>query len=185
MRNLCVVPGTKVCQKLQTWLAHINGLSNIKANTEALIMAAQKQFLNTRVVAHKIYHTVQYARRKLCKQHAETVAHITSGCSKLARTEYTKRHNNVASIIYRAICAEYDLEHCKDWWVESEKVVRNDHAKILWDFPIQTDKHLLHNRPDIVLINHEEQTGLIIDIAVSRDENIQDKKLEKLTNISH
>ena len=80
---------------------------------------------------------------------------------------YTKRHNNVALITYRAICAEYDLKHSTDWWVEPEKVVRNDHAKIL-----QTDKHLLHNRPDIVLINYKEQTGLIIDIAVPRDKNI-------------
>ena len=63
----------------------------------------------------EIYHTVQDPRYRLCKQHAETVAHITSVCSKLAGTEYTERHNNVASIIYRAICAEYDLEHSKEW----------------------------------------------------------------------
>ena len=127
--------------------------SNIKANTEALIMAAQEQYLNTRAVAHEFYHTVPDPRCRWCKQHAETVAHITSGRSKLAGTEYTKRHNNVASIIYRAICAEYDLEHSKDWWVEPEKVLRNDHAKIHWDVPIQTDMHLLHNRFDIMLIN--------------------------------
>ena len=29
-----------------------------------------------------------------------------------------------------------------------------------------------------MLINYKEQTGLIIDIAVPRDENIQDKELE-------
>ena len=92
----------------------------------------------------------------------------------------TLRDNNVASIVYRAICAEYDLEHSKDWRVEPEKVIKNDHAKIFWDFSIQTDKHLLHNRPDIVLINYKEQTGLIIDIAVPRDENIQDKELKKI-----
>ena len=89
--------------------------SNIKANTEVLIMAAQEQALNTRAVAHRIYHTVQDPTCRLCKQHAETVAHITSGCSKLAGNEYTKKHNNVASIINRAVCAEYDLEHSKDW----------------------------------------------------------------------
>ena len=94
--------------------------------------------------------------------------------------EYTQRRNNVASIVYRAICAEYHLEHNKDWWVEPEKVVRNDHAWILWDFPIQTDKPLLHNRPGIMLINYKEQTSLIIDISVPRDENIQDKELEKI-----
>ena len=145
---------------------------NIRANTKALIMAAQEQAPNTRAVAHEMYHTVQNPRCSLCKQHAETVAHIISGCSKLAGTKNTERHNNVASIVYRAICAEYYLERSKDCWVETEKLVRNDHAKILWDFPIQTDKHPLHNRPDIILINHTEQTGLIIDIAVPRDENI-------------
>ena len=52
--------------------------------------------------------------------------------------------------------------------------------KVIWVFLIQTVKHLLHNRPDIVLISYKEQTGLIIDIAVPRDENIPDKKLEKI-----
>ena len=67
--------------------------SNIRANTEALIMAAQKQAFNTRAVAHEIYHTVQDPRCSLCKQHAETLAHITSGCSALAETEYTEGRN--------------------------------------------------------------------------------------------
>ena len=31
-----------------------------------------------------------------------------------------------------------------------------------------------------MLINYKEQTGLIIDIAVPRDKNIQDKELEKI-----
>ena len=88
--------------------------SNIRANNEALIMAVQKQALNTRAVAYKFYHTVQDSRFRLCKQHAETAGHITSSCSKLAGTEYMERHNNVASIVYRAICPEYDLEHGKD-----------------------------------------------------------------------
>ena len=53
----------------------------------------------------------------------------------------------------------YNFEHSKDWWVEPERVVRNHYAKILWDFPIKTNKHLLHNRPDIALINSKEQTA--------------------------
>ena len=94
--------------------------------------------------------------------------HISPVVAASSQGPSTLRDNNAASIIYRAICAEYDLEHSKDWRVEPEKVVR----KILWNFPIQTDKHLLHNRPDRVLINYKEQTGLIIDIAVPRDESI-------------
>ena len=130
--------------------------NNIRANTEALIMTAQEQALNTRAVAHEIYHTVQDPRFRLCKQHAETVAHITSGCSKLAGIEYTEKHNNVASIVYGAICAECKIDHSKDLWVDPEKVVKNDHAKILLDFSIQTHKHLLHNQPDNVLINYKD-----------------------------
>ena len=100
-------------------------------------MAAQEQVLNTRAVAHKIYYTMQDPRCLLCKQHAETRAHIISACSKLAGTEYTERHNKVASIVYRAICAEYNFEHSKDWWVEQEKVVRNGHAKTSGVFPFR------------------------------------------------
>ena len=119
MRSLCMVPGTNVSEVADMactyqWL----NKSNTRANTEALIMAAQEQALNTRAV---IYHTVQDPRCRLYKQHLETVAHITSGCSMLARTEYTERHNSVASIVYRAMCAEYNLDHSTDWWVEPEK----------------------------------------------------------------
>ena len=88
--------------------------SNIRANTKTLIMEAQEQALNTRAVSNKICHTVQNPRYRLCKQHAKTVARITSGCSKLTKTEYTDRHNNVASIIHRAMCPVYNFEHSKD-----------------------------------------------------------------------
>ena len=154
--------------------------TNIRANTEALIMAAQEQALNTRAIACDIYHTVTDPTCRMCKQHRETVAHIISGCSKLAGTEYTQRHNHVASVVHRAICAEYDLQHNKDWWVTPDSIVKNDRAKLLWDFPIQTDRHMPHNRPDIVLIDYQQQSGFIIDISVPRDENIRDKELEKI-----
>ena len=84
--------------------------SNIRANTETLIMAAQDQALTTSAVAHGIYRTVEDPRCWLCKQLAETVAQIISGCSKLAETKYTERHNNVTSIVYRAICAEHTVQ---------------------------------------------------------------------------
>ena len=47
--------------------------------------------------------------------------------------------------------------------------------------PIHTEKHLLKSQLNIVLINYKKkQSGVIIDIAVQRDENIQDKKLGQL-----
>ena len=81
--------------------------SNITANTEALIMAAQSQALNTSAVAHGIYRTVQDSICRLCKQHAEPF------------------------IIFNG-----NLEHNKDWRVNPEKLVRNNNSKILWAFLI-------------------------------------------------
>ena len=81
-------------------------------------------------------------------------------------------HNNVTYIVCRAICAAYNLEHSQYWRVEPEQVAKNNHGKILWDFLILTDKHLFHNGPDIMLVNNKEQTGLIIDIAVSKSKSI-------------
>ena len=51
-------------------------------NTEALIMAAQEQALNTRSIQASIYRTIEDGRCRLCKQSSETVQHIVSGCSQ-------------------------------------------------------------------------------------------------------
>nr|XP_020470896.1 rho-related GTP-binding protein RhoA-B-like [Monopterus albus] len=50
-----------------------------------------------------------------------------------------ERHNQVAGIVYRNICAEYRLEVPKSRWDTPPKVVENDQAKILWDIKIKTE----------------------------------------------
>ena len=84
-------------------------------------MKAQDQVLNTRAVAHKIYQNVQCPRCKLCEQYVEAVAHFISGCSKLADTKYTERLKNVASVVYKDICAEYNIKCSKDWWIKQKE----------------------------------------------------------------
>jgi hypothetical protein len=154
--------------------------TDIRDSTEALIMAAQEQALKTRAIEAKIYHTRQDPRCRLCKQHDETVQHITSGCTQLAGTAYTERHNQVALIVYRNICQVYDLETPRNWWEIPEKVVENEKAKILWDFHIQTDKQVMANQPDIVIVDKEKKVATIIDIAVPMDINIKAKEHEKI-----
>ena len=51
---------------------------------------------------------------------------------------------------------------------------------MLWDFTIQTDKEITAIRPDIVFMNKKDKTALLIDIAVPRDDNIVDKRIEKV-----
>ena len=51
------------------------------------------------------------------------------------------------------LCKKYHLPAADKWWEHKvEKVLRNDDVKILWDFKIQTDKHLAHNIPDITVV---------------------------------
>ena len=163
-------------EKSYQWLEK----SNLKANTEALIMAAQEQALKTRVTETRIYHTRQDPKCRLCKQQDETIQHIASGCQQLAGTAYTERHNQVAGIVYRNICTEYNLECPKDWWETPPKVNENDEAKILWDFHIQTDRQVIANQPDIVIVDKIKKTASIIDIAVPMDGNIKKKEIEKV-----
>ena len=44
---------------------------------------------------------------------------------------------------------KYNLPTADKWWEHRvDKVLQKEDVKILWDFKIQTDKHLAHNIPD-------------------------------------
>ena len=53
----------------------------------------------------------------------------------------------------------------------------------MWDFPIQTDKTLEHNQPDITVINKKSKKCILIDPVCPFDTRIQ-KKEKKGTNYS-
>ena len=63
------------------------------------------------------------------------------------------------------LCQNYDL-HCNDTNDHSpEAVMENDQLKLLWEFRIQTDHPLDHNRPDIVVLEKASRVCQIIDVA--------------------
>ncbi|XP_067943066.1 guanylate-binding protein 4-like [Watersipora subatra] len=82
-------------------------------------------------------------------------------------------------VVYGSPCDEYGLNKPQHWWEAPGKVNENDRAKILWDFYIQTDKHVLANQPDIVVVDKENKRATVIDIAVPNDYNIASKEKEK------
>uniref|UniRef100_A0A669EZW7 Reverse transcriptase domain-containing protein n=1 Tax=Oreochromis niloticus TaxID=8128 RepID=A0A669EZW7_ORENI len=163
-------------QKSYQWLDK----AGLKDSTEALIMAAQEQALSTRSIEAGVYHTRQDPRCRLCKDAPETIQHITAGCKMLAGKAYMERHNQVAGIVYRNICAEYNLEVPRSKWETPPRVMENDRAKILWDFQMQTDKMVVANQPDIVVVDKQKKTAVVIDVAVPNDSNIRKKEHEKL-----
>ena len=51
--------------------------------------------------------------------------------------------------------------------------------KLLWDFTIQTDRHLPHNRPHILYVSHQHNAAFLIDVAVPGDSRLSQKINEK------
>ena len=56
--------------------------------------------------------------------------------------------------------------------------------KILWNFPVQTDHTVRHNKPDILVFEKISRSAIIIDIAVPADVNIARKRTENNQNYS-
>ena len=52
--------------------------------------------------------------------------------------------------------------------------------KLLWDFKIQTDNKVEHNKPDIVVLDKIERKYLIIDVACLFDTRVKGKEKEEI-----
>ena len=109
----------------------------------------------------------------MCSQHEETVDHIVSGCEVLAKTEYIFRHNNAAAYLHWSICKDHDIE--------PETVMHNkdNNVTIMWDMPVNTDRTITANRPDIIVKDSVNSTCKLIDMTVPSDRNIALKETEK------
>ena len=51
---------------------------------------------------------------------------------------------------------------------------------LLWDFRIQTDHHLDHNMPDIVVLEKKGRVCFIVDVACLFDTRVAEKEREKI-----
>jgi len=80
------------------------------------------------------------------------------GCIITAPSEYSNRRNKVAGYIHWTICKRMGLqvtdkyyEHIPEW------VINVKGTTIMWDVPVITDRTILANRPDIVLLDKKER----------------------------
>ena len=61
-------------------------------------------------------------------------------------------------------------------------VTERDDGKttIYWDKPIKTDSKAIYNRPDVVVIDRNENTSCIVDFAIEMDHHCKEKGEEKI-----
>ena len=94
---------------------------------------------------------------------------------------YKQRHDSVAKIIHWALSRRFDLAIPTHFWNHvPQSVSENSRVKLLWDFNVYTDHVLSARCPDIVVMNKEEASAQIIDVAISADCNVTSKEAEKV-----
>ena len=87
---------------------------------------------------------------RICRKQQETIDHLVSRCSELAKKEYTQRHNRTAAYIHWQIFKHYNINVTDKYYEHEPKTVtENNDATILCDKPIQTDREIKANRHGI------------------------------------
>ena len=157
-----------VSDKEKSWGWLRNG--DLKKETKDMILAAHGQALRTNYVKFSIKHSCVSPKCRMCDDKDETVWHVIGECSKLAGTEYKRRHDNLARIIHRALCIKYGFSTAERWYEHiPEKVLESREVKILWDFSVQTDHETEARKPDIIVIDKTSRECHFIEITCPLD----------------
>ena len=78
----------------------------------------------------------------------------------VAQNEYkTLKHDKVSALLHWQWCKLMDSRRMRNNMntVENEIIVfENDEVKILWDFSIQTETKIDHNKPDLICLKKKK-----------------------------
>ncbi|KAI5751771.1 hypothetical protein M8J77_010707 [Diaphorina citri] len=120
-------------------------------------------------------------RCRICQEKPETIDHILSACSQLAKHEYILRHNKICAYVHWCLCKKYKIPDTSTRWYEHEPkpVVTNEEITIIYDQQIHTDRTVPANKPDIVVKNVKDKKCVLIDVSVPCDANLISKEAEK------
>ena len=151
--------------------------------TESFIIAAQEQALRTNFVRATIDQVEGVdANCRVCGLHLETVKHVVSGCSELAKKQYKIRHDKMGTRVHWELCKKYGIK-CGDKWYnhtpESYSSTDDGTNEIYWDKKVITPVSLEHNTPDLIVIEKGKK-WTIVDFSVPLDQNVKSKEDEKL-----
>ena len=158
----------------------------LKSKTEGFIITDQDQaiIIKTNYYRSNILNDGTDPMCRICGQFQEIINHIVAGCPELAKTEYLYRHDKAASYLHWNICKELNINVEEKWYEhEPQTVTERDNITILWDMPIQTDREIKANRPDIVIKDKQEKSCLLIDMSIPTEKNTSVRLLKSCQNI--
>jgi hypothetical protein len=112
------------------------------------------------------------------------VENIISACPILEKVQYIKSHVRV--------CAQLCFNKCKEIRVKSYNRCWYDHVPkpvetsnegkvtIFWNQPVQTDRTISNDKPDIIIRDYKQGIFMLIDVAIPGDRNVIKKEGEKI-----
>jgi hypothetical protein len=78
---------------------------------------------------------------RLCKQHEETIDHLTSECPILVKNEYLMTHNKVCTHLHYSICKALGIEMADKCYTHMPKPVYEEgDVTMLWNQAVHTEK---------------------------------------------
>jgi hypothetical protein len=123
---------------------------NIKGETESTVVAAQDQALSANYFKNKILKDEVDSKCRLCKQHKETIDHLTSGCPILAKNEYLMRHYKVGAHLHYSTYKALGIEMTDKWYTYTPKpVCEHEDVTVLQNQGVHTNRAV--KRPDIII----------------------------------
>ena len=152
--------------------------------TEAYVCAAQENALRTRKYCASILKEDCKEECRMCGDYPETVGHLVSACTKLAQTEYRRRHDKMGLRVYWEVCGVYGLKRSERWHLEVPDGVRKSDdgmVEIWWDQTVITPTKFEANRPDLMIVDRRSKEWFMVDFSVPFDPNVAKKEEEKIS----
>ena len=150
---------------------------------ERMILAAQDQGLYTNGLK-KAIGLIQSDSCRFCHDGVESPSHILSACKvQLGEGRYTTRHNKVCRILHWRLCHHYGLPAGDvSWKHEPPPFLENHQVRITYDRSIPVARHITDGalRPDLVIVDKESNSALIVDVSVPSDYGISRQEREKV-----
>jgi len=114
---------------------------DIEGETESTAVAVQDQAISTNCFKNKILKEETESKCQLCKQHEETVDHLTLGCPISVKNKYLMRHDKVCTQLHYSIWRTLGTETTDKWYTHVPMPVYEEgDVTVLWNQAVHTDK---------------------------------------------
>ena len=122
-------------------------------------------------------------RCRMCGKAQESIAHVLSSCSALARTKHLSRHNGALKILFFKLLKDHQLiEAVPPWYsaTQPKPLYQNDQVAAYWDVPVYADNtEVRANRVDARIVDKERKTVNLLEMSCPSIENRKQKDEEK------